>query len=98
VLAVALLANRLHRLGDETRRARVLVLGWLFFTLGPLALFLIVPTAQLPAMCSSIGIVVVWSVAAYALAQPSVDVAPSPLAAQARVTPRQRVPAWTERS
>jgi hypothetical protein len=95
---VALLANRLHAFGDETRRARVLALGWLFFTLGPLALFLIVPTAELPAMCSSIGIVVVWSVAAYALAQPSVEVDPTPLAAQARVTPPSQVRVWPERS
>ena len=91
VLAVVLLVNRLNGLGDEARRARVLALGWLFFTLGPLALFLAVPTGKWPAAFSSVGILLVWGIAALALALPQTRFAATPLAADARGPAVRRV-------
>jgi hypothetical protein len=96
VLAVVLLANRAHGVAEQTRRARVLAVGWAFFTLGPLALFLVVPTAKFPAMLSSVGLLVVWGIAAYALALPEPRVAPTPLAAQAHVRVSPPRSAWPD--
>ena len=78
-LALALLACRARESGDDATASKLIGLHWLCFSFGPLALFLFALNSRMPAPLTTAGILLVWGVAAYTLAQAAPALAKDPL-------------------
>jgi hypothetical protein len=86
LLGVALLVAHAARSGDLARANRLTVFSWLLFTALPLAYFVVVQSSKIPASIATIGVLLSWGFAAYAVTQ-SVPVA-APQTARARRRPQ----------
>jgi hypothetical protein len=82
VLGAILLIAQARRIGDAHQADRALVVSWLCFTLLPLAYFLVVQSSKVPAVLSTIGILLIAAMASHLLAQPATVVQPIPAPAE----------------
>jgi hypothetical protein len=78
LLGSVLLIARARWQRDEVQVNRVIVISWLFFTLLPMLYFVVVQSSKVPAVMSTIGILVIMGMASHLLAQPAAAIHPSP--------------------